>query len=79
MEEDERVKGYRDGTAAWAMEGATGKPSLTLWTTVGWESLKHEDRCEKTFKEYDGTITKELCLGERMLDLANEEEVHHVA
>lgn len=34
MEEDERVKGYRDGTAAWAMDGTTGRQSSTLWTIV---------------------------------------------
>lgn len=79
MEGDERAEGYRDGTAAWSMDGATGMRSSTLWTMVSWQSLEHEDRCEKTFKEDDGTITKELCLRERMLDLADEEEELHVA
>jgi hypothetical protein len=71
--------GFKGGTEALAVDGATGEPTTTLWMMVGWDHLEAEERSEFSLLGDEGTNQKEASLGPLLEKADPGEEVYHVA
>ncbi|KAH6673427.1 hypothetical protein B0J14DRAFT_590762 [Halenospora varia] len=76
---NENAAGWKGGTAAWALDGATGSDTTTLWMFVSWESEEAEQRCEKSLRAENGRNVKEVDLDPLLEQADPGGEIYHVA
>jgi hypothetical protein len=79
LEHECGAAGFKGGTEALAVDGATGEPTTTLWMMVSWDSPEAEERCEFPLLGDDGTNQKEASLGPLLEKADPGGEVCHVA